>query len=199
MRMSRLVLVLALSHAARASADPADAESRARLHYEIASGFYNLGNYSEAVKEFVAGYELSKKPEFLIDLGQCYRRLSQPEKAVEMFRKYLADAPATEVERRKATEKVLAEIERDLAARPGSAPIALPAPALTPPREAAPAVAVQAVAPPPRTSSRRRLWWILPAVVVVAAAVSLGVYFGTRPGVDCGAARFGCVAFPGAP
>lgn len=196
MRAAQLLLVTLLSFPSRAPAEATDAEERSRLHYEIASGFYNLGNYTEAAREFAAGYQLTKKPEFLIDLGQCYRKLNDRARAAEMFKKYLAEAPPSELERRRAAEQVLGEIERELAA-PG--PVAAPpAPVLTAPAPA-PRAVDRGATPPPRKSGFRRLWWILPVVAVVVAGAALTAYFLTRPSVDCGGASFGCVTFPGGP
>jgi hypothetical protein len=199
MRAARLLVVLALLAPGGARAESADAEQRAKLHYEAASGFYTLGNYTDAAREFAAGYQLTRKPEFLIDLGQCYRKLNDRARAAEMFRKYLVDAPASEVERRRQAQLVLDEIERELQAPP-PAPVAPPQQLVAPPPHPAPALAVENPAPTaPRRTGFRRWWWILPvAAVIVGGAVALTAWLVTRPSVDCGSASFGCVSFPGA-
>src|SRR6185503_2182988 len=91
----RLALALLVSTAlvAPARAGGADDEERARAHYEIGLGLYRLGDYQGALKEFAAGYELARKPGFLLNLGQTYRKLGELREARDMYRQYLAAVP----------------------------------------------------------------------------------------------------------
>src|SRR5205814_1288383 len=84
--------------AAPARADD-ETETRARGHYEIGQGLYRLGDYRAAIKEFAAGYELSHKPGFLVNLGQSYRKLGELGHAREMYQKFLATVPAGDPKR----------------------------------------------------------------------------------------------------
>src|SRR6185503_11329609 len=88
-----VVLLLSTALASAARAGGADDEERARGHYEIGLGLYRLGDYEGALKEFGAGYELARKPGFLLNLGQTYRKLGELREARDMYRQYLAAVP----------------------------------------------------------------------------------------------------------
>jgi tetratricopeptide (TPR) repeat protein len=149
---------------------------------------YQLGNYHEAVREFGAGYELVPRPQFLLNLGQCYRKLNDLEKAREMYQRYLRDAPATDVERPQA-QQILAEIERQLAA---SKPPASPPPQAAPPAAASSMTVIRPAPPREKRPFIKRHWWIFPAsAVVVGVAVGVGVYYGTRTD-PCAGANLAC-------
>jgi tetratricopeptide (TPR) repeat protein len=186
-RSWRLATALMLASIGAAGA-PGDEElqSRARMHFQAGETFYKLGNYREAVREWAAGYDLVPKPEFLIDLGQAYRQLDDLEHAHAAFRKYLAEAPASD-RRRPEVAQIDRRIEEQLAARRAPATPAerpRPPPAATGETAHAPApiaAAPQVAAQPPR----RRIWpWVLGAVLVAAAAggIALGVALGTARG-----------------
>src|SRR5262245_8458149 len=94
MRVPKLLWVGLLALALTARAD--ELESQARTHYAAGKALYELGNYSDALRELLAGYSLVPKPQFLLNLGQCYRRLGEPLKAREMYAKYLATSQPTD-------------------------------------------------------------------------------------------------------
>ncbi|HEX8953349.1 MAG TPA: tetratricopeptide repeat protein, partial [Polyangia bacterium] len=141
--------------AAAAHAQPADDVARARTHFEAGRALYQLGNYNEALREFAAGYQLAPRPQFLLNLGQCYRKLDDLANARAMYQRYLHDAPASDPERPQA-QQIRAEIDRQIADRQAAAAAAAapprpPAPTTT--AEHAPAAAattLTATAPPPR-------------------------------------------------
>jgi tetratricopeptide (TPR) repeat protein len=116
----RCLLVLALVVACAAPVRAADdAESRARAHYEIGLGLYRLGDYRGALKEFAAGYELARKPGFLLNIAQSYRQLGDLPRARAQYRQFLADAPPDDRSRAE-TEQILVEIDAELRAHPPS-------------------------------------------------------------------------------
>jgi tetratricopeptide (TPR) repeat protein len=166
-------LVLLVGFGGFAEADTTDARARAEAHFEAGRGLYRLGNYSDALREFSAGYELTRLPTFLLDIGQCYRRLKDPVKARAAYEQYLAVTPEGDPARPQAAV-VLDELTIEIAQR-----------ATAPPPEAVVAAAIQsrplekAERPAPR-SRWRRFWWLLPVSATVAAGVALGAYFGTR-------------------
>ncbi|MCU1278134.1 MAG: Tetratricopeptide repeat domain protein [bacterium] len=177
-----------------------DRETRARAHYEVGLGMYHLGNYRDAVREFSAGYALAPRPEFLINLGQAYRKLHDLDRAREMFKRYLAatDAQAPD---RKQVQQLLEEVERARGTGPPSAtespPAATEPSAATAPvaATAAPSALVAAPATPSRKSALRRFWWTIPVgAVLVGAAVGLTLYFTLPPSqVACKSATISCV------
>jgi len=199
-----VVLLLSTALASAARAGGADDEERARGHYEIGLGLYRLGDYEGALKEFGAGYELARKPGFLLNLGQTYRKLGELREARDMYRQYLAAVPHDDPALPEA-RKVLAELERAIrtarppespqpppsppATEPAPAPAPTPpsaAPPMPPPAAAAPApavapVAVHASAPPHRS---RRALRIAGIAVGVAGLGLVGGGIGTAVAAD---------------
>jgi tetratricopeptide (TPR) repeat protein len=158
MRLAALLLV-SLTLATPARAAGGDDEERARAHYEIGLGLYRLGDYRAALKEFAAGYELARKPGFLLNLGQTYRKLGELREARDMYRQFLAEVHLDDPARPQA-QKVLAELEEALRRQappepppePAPSPPSPPVAATEPTPEAAPVVsapaAVRTSAPP---------------------------------------------------
>ena len=187
------LVVAVLACAVTAQAQPEDTIARARTHFEAGRALYQLGNYNEALREFAAGYQLAPRPQFLLNLGQCYRKLDDLQQAREMYQRYLHDAPASDPERPQA-QQILAEIDRQIADREAAAAAAA-APAPPTPATSAPAAAttLAATARPPKKPWIKRNWWIIPVgAVVVGVGVGLGVYFGTRAPDPCSGANLTC-------
>jgi len=186
------VVLVVLGCALHAQAQPEDNISRARTHFEAGRALYQLGNYNEALREFAAGYQLAPRPQFLLNLGQCYRKLDDLANARLMYERYLKDAPPSDPERSQA-EQILAEIDKQISDK--QAPATSP-PTVTPPpsTSAQPAAAtLTTTAPPPPKSWIKRNWWIIPVgAVVVGVGVGLGVYYGTRAPDPCSGANLAC-------
>ncbi len=178
-----LLLVLVLALAARAEAQSADAVAVARTHFDAGRALYKLGHYNEAIREFSAGYELLPRPQFLLNLGQCYRKLDDFEHARELYKKFLDEAPASDPERPQV-EQLIGEIDRLLASRRPVVPPVVLAPAQ-------PALVLTRPAPPPSRNWARRNWWVFPVGAVAVTGLALGLYFGLKP-ADC-AASLGCI------
>jgi hypothetical protein len=178
--------------------------TRARAHFEAGRALYTLGRYEEALPEFVAGYQLFPRPEFLLDIAQCHRRLSHVAQARTMYQQFLVETYAGDPR--------IPEVKRLLSELPQTPPTPPPAQAQTqtPPQpapaqpQAAPAqpqaASAQLVtaAPRPRSFARRN-WWIFPTVAVVLAGVGVGIYFGARPApsANCASVPLGCVVASG--
>jgi tetratricopeptide (TPR) repeat protein len=219
--LPRLLLLLVLASWFRGSAlaDKYD-EQRAKMHYQAGKTLYGLGNYSDALRELLLGYSLVQKPQFLLNIGQCYRKLGEPAKAKEMYERYLRDTPPDD-RTRPQVEALLREIERQIAAQtpppapapvtpPPTTPPAPPPPPTTPPpvvaapepspapavveAAASPAPAAAVVENPPPSKPKRRAWWAIPVAVVAAAGLSVGLYFALRP--TC-SASIGCLSAGG--
>ncbi|HUS66695.1 MAG TPA: tetratricopeptide repeat protein [Kofleriaceae bacterium] len=190
MRASSATLGLVLVLLAGAAGAEPDREERARAHFEAGRVQYNLGDYTGAVREFAEGYRLVPRPQFLVNLGQAYRRLGQLERAREMYDRYLADAPPGD-KARAQVRVLIEEIEREL-----TPATTAPEPAAQPEEgTATPAPRVVAAAPPARRAPFwRRHWWIFPVVGVAAIGLGLGIGLGVRAqgADDCGSS-FGCL------
>jgi tetratricopeptide (TPR) repeat protein len=201
--MRTLALLLALTFVAQAQENEPD--KRARAHFEAGRALYSLGNYEEALREFVAGYQIIPRPKFLLNMAQAYRKLDRLEEARKMYLRYLdEETPAEREQARAKVEALVREIDEQLVERAKTGP---PQPAV---KEAAPPPAATAVqvqspvvaSPQPAVRKKsfvRRHWWIIPTTLVVAAGLAVGIYFAARPTVDCGAAPLGCIDAQGKP
>jgi hypothetical protein len=198
-----IALLTLLASFGTAHAQSQDAVARARTHFEAGQALYRLSNYTDAIREFSAGYDLVPKPQFLINVAQCYDRIASGtpdvaaqrdalEHARDLYKKYLLDAPPGDNLRGQVAALVV-EDEKRLQELPPPPPKAQPQVTAPPP---APVVTHEAPPPPPgnKKSGIARYWWLIPVAAVVVVGVSLGAYYGTRPtGPDCSTASFGCV------
>ena len=82
---------------------------------------YNLGKYADAIAEFERAYALSRLPEILFNLGQCYRKQWEADRRSELGRRALhyyealvREAPSAKV--RPDAEQFITEIGPAVAA-----------------------------------------------------------------------------------
>jgi hypothetical protein len=179
-----LALLLVVARASSAGAQSDDELRKARAHYQAGSALYDAHSYEDAVREFWAGYRLSPRPEFLLNLGQSYRKLDDLPHARALFARFLKEASPDAPERPQA-QKLLERIDGEISARlapppdaiaaasptaAAASPTASPAPALpvSPPVTSPAPVAPAPVAPPAAMMA--------PAAMVMApvAAVATG-------------------------
>ncbi len=183
------VLVSALSSSAFAQGDPV----AAKRHYLAGKAAFDNKDYSTAIEEFKAGYDLTepRKIEFLLNIGTAYRLRDQEgdlEQARISYQVFVDKAPEGDPQRTKTLE-VIVGIDKELRIREANKPkpqvVEQPRPDLT------------VTAPPqqPVEQKRSKLWLIaIPIAAVVIAAVALGIYFGTQSNqVDCGSVALGCI------
>lgn len=183
-----LLLVLgAVSVRAESSEDV----RRAKTHYQAGHALYKIGNYSDAIREFLIGYDLAPRPEFLLNIGQTYRKLNDVTRARAMYEKFLREVPRGD-SRRATVEQILKELP---AAPVEETPTPSPSPtvATTSPIQTTAAVAAPA---PPKKSFIRRHWWIIPVSAIVAAGIGVGIYFAVRPSDPCAGGSLACTALP---
>jgi len=190
-RRASIPIVLALlAMPGQAWAQAQDAVQRAHIHFEAGRALYRLGNFTEAAREFTAGYELVPRPGFLLNLGQCYIAMHELDKAHDMYRRWLHDAAADDPKRPEA-EQIVGEIERKLAEQASGPEGTRTGEIAPPPLDTA---TLHASAPAHKPWIKRN-WWVIPVSLVIAgAAVGVGVYFGTRNDPCAGANVIGCYA-----
>ena len=102
-----LVILAALS--AIAAASPAN-EPAAQRHYAAGKLRYEARRFAEALAEFEAGFAVSRRPGFLINMGHCHRQLGELDEAVRDYERYLAYDARSESAR--AVREVVAELRR---------------------------------------------------------------------------------------
>jgi tetratricopeptide (TPR) repeat protein len=199
--MNRLLLIVTLligtlpglAGATAPDANPA-AEQQARKSFESAEAHFKAGQFTEALREYQAGYDLYPLPGFLINIAQCQRRLGELEKARTTYRKFIMVAPDSSFV--PEVKSLLAELDTLLAemgsTKPASAamepaameppPADAPPSAGAPPPTAAPApqdgvdnplVTAPAVAEPSDAGTRWWLWGTIGGVAVAAATTAV--------------------------
>lgn len=110
-------LALALALALLCGNDAATAEPRdlATRHFRLGSVRYADGSYQAALQEFEAGYAAQPSPAFLVNIGQCLRKLDRLDEAALAFRRFLdtrSGSARTRLDVWDALEDVLAELNR---------------------------------------------------------------------------------------
>lgn len=178
-----LVGVLAvLGACSTARAD--EAAEQAKQYNAEAKKQFNLGNFSEAAALYKKAYEAKSIPDFLQNIGQCYKRmaaLEHLEKALFYFESFLNNAPDSP--NRAYVEAEIAELKRQIASlRQGGVNTGAEKP-----RPAAPAAAV--AAPPASEASARpgptpiyKKWWFWTAIGAVVVGGTVGAIAATTGG-----------------
>lgn len=111
--MTAAALVLA---SIAGAAGPGEKEARAAA-LEAKKAF-DLGDYAKAIEQYESAYRLKAAPGLLFNLGQSHRKAGNLDRATFYFRRYLeTDPPAAQA---KATEDVLAEVEKELQSQQAS-------------------------------------------------------------------------------
>jgi tetratricopeptide (TPR) repeat protein len=170
---------------AQPGVDPA--EARARHHFDVGQEHFQAGRYEGAIREYQSGYELSRRPGFLLNIAHAYRRMGDLTSARLYYKKFLFVDPTSP--KRSEVEATIAQLD-ELAGgkaapdRPAPSPAATPIIASPPPPPAHSAEAAslgsgpgEPVAPP----FYRRLWfWSAVGVAVLAAGAAVYVV-GSQP------------------
>lgn len=116
--MVALLLCALAASPARAQTE-AEKKQRAKEHYEIATRFYDVGKYGEAIREYEAAYLLTGDAALLFNIGQAYRLWDHPDDALRVYKNYLRQRP--DAVNRADVEKKIADLERLVETRHRSA------------------------------------------------------------------------------
>ena len=180
MTLPRLLLAwLVIAVAARGAIADDAATRTAKRHFERGEKLYALTRFSEALDEYQKAFEAKPIPDFLFNIGQCYRNLGDYQQAIFSFKKYLKlepDAPDKD-----KVDKLIDELEEKQERGEGER--------LVPKKQEPP--------PPPPPSEHTPIykkWWFWTGVAVVGAAGGVGVYEATKggaPGSTLGNIEFG--------
>jgi tetratricopeptide (TPR) repeat protein len=178
MTPSRLLLALfALALAARIAAADDAATRSARRHFDRAQKLYAIAKFRDALDEYQKAFDARPLPDFLFNIGQCYRNLGDYDAAIFSYKKYLTAAPAAP--NRAQVEQLIDDLEarrdQEEARRRGlqaSPPV---------PTTAATATAPPPAIPPPADRPIYGRWWFWTAIgVAVAGAGGVVAYEATR-------------------
>lgn len=153
-------LVLATPSAAWAQGTP---DELARRHFDSGAAYLEESDYDNALKAFEKAYELSKRPEILLNIATVLERKGDLRGAVSALERYLEAAPSGEHAEtvKLRIQNLQKRIDEQAASEPAPAPAPEPAPAQAP--APAPAVApAPSPSPPPAPEPRPNR---LPAVI----------------------------------
>jgi tetratricopeptide (TPR) repeat protein len=88
--MRAVVLALILAVAAPALAGEVTGNGNAAAgHFRAGSDRYAAGDFRGALAEFQSGYRLMPSPGFLVNIGQCLRKLDRLDEALLAYRRFL--------------------------------------------------------------------------------------------------------------
>lgn len=187
MRFSALLLCLLSFLAVTANRALADERAVAREHYAKGTKAFDLGLYDEAIKEYMAAYQVIDDPALLYNIAQGHRLAGHSAEALRFYRVYLAKVPASknraEVETKIAELQKLVDQERKTQSLPPAGTMATPPPAATEPAprpaEVHPAPAVETPAPAVGAETGRSKTIAGAAVGGVGVAlIATGIAFG---------------------
>lgn len=158
-----------------ARAQSAD-DARARAHFLAGSAYFDDGRFDEAAREFQEAFDLSGRPEMLLNLSHAHDKSGHLDQAIAdlelLLNRYPKTALRPDVERELAGLRARKQAEDDAnaAAQPSDAAASAPVePASMPPPE--PAAQPAAAQPQP---SQRSLQVGLPTWIAAGSAVALG-------------------------
>jgi hypothetical protein len=137
------MVLLVLSFAGAAKAQPVNDESEARLWFRRAEVHFRRREFQAAHDAYQAAHHALPLPDFLFDMGQCQRELGSLDRAVELYREFIRVSP--DPAKRATAEALLHELEPSA---PGASPET--AAAEPPPPPVAPRVS-----PPAPPAARR--------------------------------------------
>jgi tetratricopeptide (TPR) repeat protein len=145
----------------------------ARRHFESGVAYYEQAEYEEALRAFEKAYELSSRPELLINVANVQERLGRLDQAIAALEKFLASSPEAELAEttrlRLETLRKKKDEQETAAVAPGPGPA--PAPPETPAERAESAPPTTAAEPP--AESNRIPAYVLFGVAGATAAGSL--------------------------
>src|SRR4051794_6753316 len=107
-----IVLLLLTAVPSAAWAQHGDKKVAAQ-HFKEGRGLFEQGRWAEALSEFQLGYEAFPLPGFLVNIGQCYRKLERLEDARDSWQKFLASNPS-DSRLRGEVEEALTEVRNEM-------------------------------------------------------------------------------------
>jgi tetratricopeptide (TPR) repeat protein len=170
-----LVLCCTVAIAPRTARADDPATRSAHRHFDRGEKLFALGKFDEALDEYQKAFDAKPIPDFLFNIGQCYRNLADYDQAIFSYKKYLQLEP--DAPNKDAVDKLIEELEDKKARGDGEKLARKP----------------KAAPPAPHTPIYGR-WWFWTGIAVVGIAGGVGIYEGTRtspPGTDLGNIVFG--------
>jgi tetratricopeptide (TPR) repeat protein len=176
MTLHRLLLALFFTVLAARVAVADDPDLRtAKRHFERGEKLYALAKFREALDEYQKAFDAKPIPDFLFNIGQCYRNLGDYDSAIFSYRKYLKLAP--DAPNRDKVEQLISDLEAKQAQSDTQRDTQRLGLRQNPPPEPQPAE--PAVEHEPDRPVYKR-WWFWTGIAVVGVAGGVGAYELTR-------------------
>lgn len=172
-----LLALIVVALAARSAAADDAATRNAKRHFERGQKLYTLTKFREALDEYQQAFDARPIPDFLFNIGQCYRNLGDYDAAIFSYKKYLAAAP--DAPNRAQVEQLIVDLQARKDQEDARRLTPLPPPSPATPAGAAPA---SPAAGPHTDHPFYTQWWFWTGVGVVAAGAGVATYELTRPG-----------------
>ncbi len=150
----------------------------AKRHFDRGEKLFALGKFDDALDEYQKAFDAKPIPDFLFNIGQCYRNLGDYQQAIFSFKKYLKlepDAPDKD-----KVEKLIDDLEEKQERGEGQRLVGKKEPPPPPP-------------PAPASTPIYKKWWFWTGIAVVGAGTGVGVYEATKggaPGTSLGNITF---------
>src|SRR5207244_9056741 len=92
-RVMAVVSVVALASALHRPAARAEDAEAGRRHFKHGQELLKANDYRAAARAFEAGYAAAPRVGFLLNIGNCYRKLGELSKARDFYWRFLDAAP----------------------------------------------------------------------------------------------------------
>jgi len=150
------LLVLCFTVSVASADDPAT--RAARRHFDRGEKLFALGKFDDALDEYQKAFDAKPIPDFLFNIGQCYRNLGDYDQAIFSYKKYLKLEP--DASNKTLVEKLIDDLEAKKQRGDGQKFVKQ--------------------APPPEPKPIYKKWWFWTGVAVVGVAGGVGIYEGTK-------------------
>ena len=150
----------------------------AKRYFDRGEKLFALGKFDEALNEYQEAFDAKAIPDFLFNIGQCYRNLGDYDQAIFSFKKYLKLQP--DAADKDKVEKLIEELQEKKDRGEGQKLIKQQQ--------------EQQAHPPPPHEPFYTKWWFWTGVAVIGVAGGVGIYEGTKsspPSTDLGNIVFG--------
>jgi tetratricopeptide (TPR) repeat protein len=176
MKICSFLMLMLLAAPRSEAAD--DVATQAKRLFVTGRQHFDLGEYTDALKDFKEGYRLNDDPVYLYNIAQCERLLGHDNEALRAYQVYLQRSP--DAPNRDEVERKIAALREAVAAHKeaGSKP---PNQVLSPDAQANAPSSPELTAEKKRTSEHKpvyKKWWLWTTIGIVAVAgagVGLGI------------------------
>jgi tetratricopeptide (TPR) repeat protein len=174
-----LVVSLVLAVGLIAPTARADDTAKAKKLFKQAEEKFAASDYDGARALYEAAYELKPLPGFLLNIGQCFRKMGRCDRAIDYYRRFLESS--TNARLKADAQRLIDVCQEELAKKPSPSPAPSPAPEQKPEEQPPlePAPSQPAPEPGPRPARRGLspiLFWS--GVGVTGALLLTGTFTG---------------------